>query len=212
MNQQNNKNTGLKLSLVVVSALLVLTMCICVYLYTAPDTELQNQVNSLVTERDALKLQVFDLIIERDNKPTQEQLDTLTTERDSLKLQVNTLTTERDDLKEQILFLQNQISSLKDEVNNLKAAKLVTALAVTDQRPAFGTPYFEISGTVWNVGTLTATNCRLHVVLYQEGSSIAKDTYISLITINSESYKNVFEQIYYTGSQITNWSLIPEWD
>ncbi len=69
----------------------------------------------------------------------------------------------------------------------------------------------EISGTVWNVGTLTATNCRLHVVLYQ-GSSIAKDTYISLITINSESYKNVFEQISYTCSQITNWELIPEWD
>ena len=121
------------------------------------------------------------------------------------------MTTERDYLKNQIIFLQNQISSLEDDVNSLKAAKLVTALAVTDQRPTYGTPYFEISGTVWNVGTLTATNCRLHVIVYQ-GSSIAKDTYIGLITINSESYKKVFEQIYYTGSQITNWEIIPEWD
>ena len=67
------------------------------------------------------------------------------------------------------------------------------------------------SGTVWNVGSETATNCRLHVILYQ-GSTIAKDTYISLITINSESYRSVDEKIFYAGTEITDWEIIPEMD
>ena len=186
---------ALKIALVVVSILLVLTTCTSIYLYTAPNTELENQVNSLVTERDALKQQVNDLIVERD----------------TLKQQVNALTNERDDLKAQIIFLQNQIANLEDEVNRLKAPKLVTALAVVDQRPLFQTPYFEISGTVWNVGSDTATNCRLHVIIYQ-GSAIAKDTYISLITINGESYRTVDEKIFYAGTEITDWEIIPEMD
>ena len=55
MNEHINKNMSLKIVVVVVSILLVLTTCTSIYLYTAPNTELENQVNSLVTERDALK-------------------------------------------------------------------------------------------------------------------------------------------------------------
>ena len=91
-----------------------------------------------------IKFTVNDLIVERDNLLTPEQVNSLIAERDALKQQVNALTNERDDLKAQIILLQNQISDLEDEVNSLKAPKLVTALAVTDQRPIWGDSYFEI--------------------------------------------------------------------
>jgi len=200
---------ALKIALAVVSILLVLTTSTSIYLYTAyysTNAELENQVNSLVTERDNLKAQVSSLVAEKD-----EQVNSLVTERDNLKEEVNSLVTERGDLEAQIIFLQNQISDLEDDVERLNAPKLVTALAVTDQRPIWGTPYFEISGTVWNVGTYTATNCRLHIILYQ-GSAIAEDTYISLITINGESYRTVDEKIFYAGTKITDWEIIPEMD
>ena len=46
LNEHINKNMSLKIVVVVVSALLVLTTCISIYLYTAPNTELENQVYS----------------------------------------------------------------------------------------------------------------------------------------------------------------------
>lgn len=211
LNEHVNKNMSLKIVVVVVSILLVLTTCTSIYLYTAPDIELENQVNSLIIERDSLKQQVFDLIVERDALPTPDQVNSLIAERDTLKQQVNALTNERDDLEAQIIYLQATISTIQGQVDALRAPKLVTALAVVDQRPLFQTPYFEITGTVWNVGSETATNCRLHVIMYQ-GSTIAENTYITLSTINGESYRNVDEQIFYVGSQITDWEIIPEMD
>ena len=143
--------------------------------------------------------------------PTPEQVNSLIAERDTLKQQVNDLTNERGDLRREIDALNTQITSLQRIIEDLEAPKLVTALAVVDQRPLFQTPYFEITGTVWNVGSETATNCRLHIILYQ-GSTIAEDTYISLSTINSESYRNVDEKIFYAGTEITDWEIIPEMD
>jgi len=208
LSEEVKTGMALKIALAVVSILLVLTTSTSIYLYTAYSDP---EIASLVTERDALKQQVNDLIIERGNLPTPEQVNSLIAERDALKQQVNDLTDERGDLLREIDALNTQITSLQRIIEDLEAPKLVTALAVVDQRPLYQTPYFEITGTVWNVGSDTATNCRLHVIMYQ-GSAIAEDTYISLITINGESYRTVDEKIFYAGTKITDWEIIPEMD
>jgi hypothetical protein len=82
---------------------------------------------------------------------------------------------------------------------------------LTDERPILQTPYLHVSGEVWNVGTNTATNCKLHIVLYQ-GAVVAEDTYINLGTIIGRDYTSVDSQIFYQGSELTNWTLSPEWD
>ena len=212
MNDHVNKNTALKIVVAIVSTLLIVTTFTSIYLYSVySNPELENQVNSLVTERDALKQQVNDLMVERDNLPTPEQVNSLVTERDALKQQVNDLMVERDQLEAQIIYLQATVDTIQGQVDALRAPKLVTALSVTDQRPWFQTPYVQISGEVWNVGSDTAYNCRLHIILYQ-GSAIAEDTYISLSTINGESHRNVDTQIFYVGSELTDIDIIPEMD
>jgi len=93
----------------------------------------------------------------------------------------------------------------------LKAANLVTRLGATDEKPWLSTDYLHVTGSVINVGTNAAYNCKLHVILYQ-GQTVAKDTYINLGTIVGEGYVDVDEKVYYEGSALTNWSITPEWD
>lgn len=111
----------------------------------------------------------------------------------------------------QIADLQNQISALQNEIDSLKAANLVTRLGATDEKPWLSTDYLHVTGSVINVGTNAAYNCKLHVILYQ-GQTVAKDTYINLGTIVGEGYVDVDEKVYYEGSALTNWSITPEWD
>ena len=205
MNDYAKKSRGLKIALVVVSILLIASFGANLYFYTTHSIT----VSRLTTERDVLNQQINDLTTERDN--LEDQVNSLITERESLKQQIKDLVNERDPLKSQIVSLQNQITDLEDEVNRLKSPKLVTTLSVTDQRPWFQTPYLQISGEVWNVGSDTAYGCRLHVILYQ-GSAIAEDTYISLGTINGESYRNVDSKIFYAGSELTDIDIIPQMD
>ena len=111
----------------------------------------------------------------------------------------------------QIADLQNQISALQNEVDSLKASKIVTRLGASDQKPWLATDYLSVSGSVWNVGTNAAYNCKLRVILYQ-GQTVAKDTYINLGTINGEAYVDVDEKVYYEGSALTDWNITPEWE
>lgn len=115
------------------------------------------------------------------------------------------------DLENQIATLQNEKSTLQNEIDNLKASNLVTRLGATDEKPWLQTDYLHVSGSVWNVGTNTAHNCRLHIILYQ-GQTVAKDTYINLGTINGKGYVDVNEKVYYEGSALTDWSITPEWE
>ena len=115
------------------------------------------------------------------------------------------------DLQNQIATLQNEKSTLQNEIDSLKASKLITSLGVTDQKPWLSTDYLQVTGTVWNVGTNTANNCKLHVILYQ-GQTIAKDTYINLGAINGETSVSINEKVYYEGSALTDWDITPEWD
>ena len=226
----NNKNTGLKVALALVSIVLIMSLIAVYYFYTNPSDN-QEDVSSLLSQKSALESQVSNLQSQIDslenqieNLQNQQPTDSGTQSTD-LQSQINDLQSQLDGLQttydnyvsthsysnSEYNDLQNQISNLQSEVDSLKASKLVTRLGVSDQRPLLQTPYFHVSGEVWNVGTNTAYNCRLHVVLYQE-SVVAEDTYINLGTISGEDFTSVDSKVYYEGSSITGYTLSPEWD
>jgi len=108
--------------------------------------------------------------------------------------------------------LNAQIASLNSQINNLKAPKLISVnLKAEDTRPWLSTPYVHVYGYVVNVGTNTAYNAKVHVVLYQSGNVIAKDTYVDLGSIGGESSKSVDTNVYYEGSEITDQTVTLEW-
>jgi hypothetical protein len=127
----------------------------------------------------------------------------------SLKQQV-------DDLRSQAANLQSEKANLQNQLNQTKAPKIITRLGVTDVRssPAAGHPWsgrirLYVAGEVWNVGTVAALNCSLHITLYQ-ADVVANETCIELGTIAEGSWKVVAVDIYYEGSALTNWTIIPE--
>ncbi len=112
----------------------------------------------------------------------------------------------------QISSLNYQIANLQSQINTLKAPKLKEVdLTADDNRPSLQTPYLHVYGYICNVGTNTAYNSKIHVVAYQSPNVVAIDTYITLGTIDGESWTNVDSNIYYNGSALTGWSLTLEW-
>lgn len=107
----------------------------------------------------------------------------------------------------------NGIIRQKDaDINSLKAPKLISVnLKSDDTRPWLSTPYVHVYGYVINVGTNTANNAKVHVVLYQSGNVIAKDTYITLGSVSGESYTSADANVFYEGSAITSKTLTLEW-
>jgi len=132
---------------------------------------------------------------------------------------INTLNTQITNLQDQISGLNSQISSLnaqitdlQNQIDTLKAPKLIKVhLMSDDNRPWLGTPYLHVYGYICNVGTNTAYNSKIHVVAYQSGGVIAIDTYITRGTISGESWTSVDSNIYYSGSELTGWTLTLEW-
>jgi len=196
----------------------------------AERSQLQSQVSSLETEKAQLENQVSSLQAEKSR--LESQVSFLQTEKSKLQSQIDSLQAEKTQLQNQVSSLQTKISQLQSQVNNLeaeisqlqtqigvlqaeierlKAPKLVLVnLKADDVRPWLGTPYLHIYGEICNVGENTAYDSKLHVVAYQE-SVVAIDTYITLGSIEGESWKSVDEKIYYTGSQLTMWIITPEW-
>ena len=186
MSKEVKTGMALKIALAVVSILFIISLIANMYFYSrqygvTPDSGLESQVADL-----------------------QSQVDSLTTDK-------NSLTSERDNLQNQVNSLTSDKNNLQNEVDSLRAPDLVTRLGMGDERPWFQTPYFHVSGEVWNVGTNTAYNCKLHVVLYQ-GFVVAEDTYINLGTISGRTYTSVDSKIYYEGSALTGRSITPEWE
>jgi len=115
------------------------------------------------------------------------------------------------DLQNKVSTLQNEKTGLQNTIDSLKAAKLVTKLGANDNRPLLGSKNLFVQGSIWNVGTNPAQNCKLHVILYQ-GQTVAKDTYINLGNINGETFTDISENVYYDGSSLTDWTITPEWE
>jgi len=203
---ENKKNTGLKVAVIIVSAFLVVSIIINVYFYTRQygDNGLETRVVNLQNQLDDLTINHQNYV--SDYSHSNIEYDVLENDRDSQQSKVTNLQSDIDQLENVVEQQENEIDQLQDEIDGLKAPKLMTRLGANDVRPLFSASYMEISGTVWNVGTNTAYDCRIHIVLYQ-GSTVAKATYIDLGSIDGETWKDVTEKIYYEGSAITNWEM-----
>ena len=117
------------------------------------------------------------------------------------------------DLQNQINQKNSQISSLNSQIDSLKSAKVVSVnLKAEDSRPFLQTPRVHVYGYVVNVGTNTAFNKKIHVVLYQSGGVVAEDTYINLGSVGGEQAISVDTNVFYEGSEIVDDSITLEWD
>jgi hypothetical protein len=167
---------------VIVSIILVVSLIANVYLYS--------RQSGLTPESEVLELH--------------NQIDTLTDETKTLQNQTDILTKEKNSL-------QTQINNLTIEVKNLQAPKLVTRIISTHEKPLDSENYLHLIGSVINVGTNNANNCRLHVILFKDGV-VAIDTDIDLGEIRGEGFLDIDKQVFYTGSEIIAWSIEAEWD
>ena len=118
--------------------------------------------------------------------------------------QINTLQTDKGNLEMWLVMSQReydaQIANLQGQINTLKAPDLIKLnLEETDVR--FGTPYLYVRSIVVNVGSDTANDCKLHVILYQ-GSVVANETDIILGSIPGRNWVAVDEKVSYTGSSL----------
>lgn len=169
-------------------------------------TNLQNQIDSLDSEIQAKEGQIEMLTNEKNQLQT--WLDGNIT---ALNAKITTLEVANANLETEYANLQAEYEALTSEYYELKAPKLsLLSLYSKDERPMIGTPHLHIYGEVWNVGTDTAYDCKLHVVAYQ-GDVKAIDTEILLGTIYGENKKAVDSNIYYSGDPLTMWSITPKW-
>jgi hypothetical protein len=137
-----------------------------------------------------------------------------------LENQITGLKNQTDKRKKENANIYDENAVIQNKINQIKqtgAPKIITRLGATDVRstPAAGHPWsgvirFYISGEVWNMGTGSASNCRLHITLYQ-GEIVANDTYVEIGTIKAGSYVDVAANIFYIGEALTNWLIIPEY-
>jgi len=195
---------------------------------------LTNEKNQLQTWLDGNKTLLQTTIAERDQLQTwlsgnitnyESQITNLQNQITSLQFQIGSLNSTYQDYMATHGYTNDEYWDLYANYTQenwwhhyyenltlaLKAPKLsVLSVYSGDVRPWLGTPYLHVYGEVWNVGSDTAYNCRLHVILYQ-GSVVAEDTYVNLGTISGENKKSVDANIYYNGDALTSWSITPEW-
>ena len=104
----------------------------------------------------------------------------------------------------------NTVQNLQNQINTLRAPLLIRInLGESDNRPWFGTPYLRIESAIVNVGTNTAYNCKIHVIMYQ-GATIAKDTYVLLGTISGRAGISTTNDVQYVGSTLAGWTITLE--
>jgi cell division protein FtsB len=213
MTETEKKGIGKAKVGLIISAILVIILAVTnVWSYT----NLQNQIITLNNEQANLQSQVNTLQTDKAN--LQSQIDSLNvTYQDYISTHSHS-NPEYDDLNSTYQhyisthsYTDSEHDTLENERDTLRAPKLkIESLFVDDVRPWWGAEYLHVYGEVWNVGTDTAYDCRLHVMAYQE-SVLAIDTYIWLGTINGENNKNVDSKIYYLGSALTKWYIFSEW-
>ena len=70
--------------------------------------------------------------------------------------------------------------------------------------------HLTIKGYIFNMGTDTAYNCKLHVKVWSSTDTLLLDTTVDLGSISGRSYIYKSTETPYTGSG-SYWSVIPEW-
>ncbi len=208
--------------MVVASIVLVASIASGTYLYE----------HSIHASNESYRTQLDDLT--RLLADSRNQTALLKGEKTMLQNQVNVLETEKFNLENTAAYLQHQVGSLTSQVQNLTndnnalhdlldehppTPYIVTKLGTKDLNspPTDGNYHapwntrFFVQGHVFNLGNARAVNCRLHVILHQDGK-VANDTEIWLGTMNAMDFVNVETNVYYSGDPLTSWDIIPEFD
>ena len=170
--------------------------------YLSVQSNLQN-VNSVLQGR------VLDL--ESQTAGLQSQMSSLQGQKVNLQRENADLQKANVDLQGNNSALRNENAKIQDQIIQLEQPRLVTRLGVRDCNWDYSSMRLYIQGEVWNAGAVTAEHCSLHVTLYR-GSSVAEDKYVQLGLIASGSYIDISENVHYSGSALTNWTIIPEYD
>jgi regulator of replication initiation timing len=202
----SNVKTSVKVTFSVILALLIaLPTGYTLQQTVFANQELKGKVSELESQIESLSNQTTDL-----RKQVSNFLDAnasiLSEIEDFQRLQ-----TEMANLKNGTSGLQVELTDLQSKINEMKTPKLVTSLGATDYRPASLEYRLYIQGKVWNVGVETASNSSLHVTMYR-GSLVVNDTYIMLGDLTGASWKDLDTNIHYSGSALTNWTIIPEFN
>lgn len=182
----------IRISLGICIAIIIVMIGAGAYLFT----DLQNQIPSLKDENSSL----------------QDQITTLNEEKNNLGNQVTQLQLDKTSLQNEISRKDSQILSLSSQITGLQSPNLIKInLGEEDNRTWLATPHLRVQAVIVNLGTNIAYRCKLHVILYQ-GTLVAVDTDIPLGSIAGREWVTMDEQVSYSGSALTSWSVIPEWE
>ena len=179
----------------IISAVLVVLLAISsLWLYTRIDG-LENQINTLETDKSNLQGQVTDL--QTDKSGLQTQVSSLETENYQLR---TWLDAQIESLNSQINSLNAQITSLQSEIDSLKAPQLhEVEVYWTDNHPLIGSPYVNIHGSIFNSGSQTAYSVVCTVRVYDVYDTLLKTEPIHLGNIEGKSYQSFDVDIEYSG-------------
>jgi len=165
-------------------------------------TSLQNQVNTLNAQITSLNAQISTL---------NNWLNGNVTALANANTQISNLNASLNGNVTALATANIQIASLNSQLTSLNAPNLVQInLVGSDNRPLLQNAYLLVTGYECNVGTNPAYNSQIHVVAYQ-GSVVAIDTYINLGTILGHGWHISNQNVYYTGSALTNYTLTLVW-
>ncbi len=200
------------------------SITICVILIIGLAANVVFYLQKIGTESDIASLYQQITALQAQIAAFQTQSEAAVTETNDLKNQTAMLQSHASDdrnltsfLQAQNALLQTQKNTIQNELDLLRDEKtpprLVTRIGARDMRFNYSGQDIRlyISGEVWNVGTETAHNCSLHVILYQ-GNTVAVDTRIWLGDLSGGSYLDVGRNIYYAGDTLTHWTITPEFN
>lgn len=145
--------------------------------------DLQNQIATLTSEKNALQVQVDNLTAEKADlqhqiSVKQERIDTLTAEKKTLEDRVQSLIYDKTDLQNQLMEKQNQIDTLTAEKATLQAQ-------LNEKQNQIDTLTIQKNALQTQVNDLTAKNTDLQNRL----DKLLKDTYFC-------TYETVVQDIY----------------
>jgi hypothetical protein len=203
-----------KLALIAVSVILIASLVANIYFYSQQQRGLEVS-NGLRKQAAGLQSQLEDLSNQTYN--LEKRKTSLNSHLSDLENEIIKLQNLSNSLQNENAILQNENGKIQSKIDAGGSPKIVTRLGATDvrQSPAPGHPWsgqirLYVSGEVWNVGTVPAQDCKLHVTLYH-GYIAANETYIELGKINVGSWADVAANINYSGDPLTNWTIIPEY-
>jgi len=106
-----------------------------------------------------------------------------------------------------MVFFQEQAKKQKAEEPKFS----IENVKMSENRPSPQTQYLRIHCEVCNIGKTTAYNCVLKVAAYREKVK-AIDMQVPLGLMGSKQKKSVDETIQYSGENLTDAEIWPEWE